>query len=189
MDAEELKIILANHDVWRRGEAGGVRANFRDADLRYADLRGVDLVRANLCEANLVGANLSEADLRDANLKDANLSEADLRYADLRGAYLFEANLRRANFREANLLEANLSGAYLEGALSLVCLDMHDPRGYTPVAVTAPSGWQIFSGCRAFTVAEALVHWGELYQGNRGIGDRYLRAIRALPDIVTEENG
>ena len=56
MNKGKLATILESHKKWLIGEAGGVRANLRSADLSYADL------------------------------SSANLSSADLRYADLRYA-------------------------------------------------------------------------------------------------------
>jgi len=91
------------------------------------------------------------------------------------------ADLRGADLSGANLSGAYLRGAYLRGAKHILCLDMHDPRGYTPVAVNHDGAWRIFSGCRDFTFDEALKHWGKGYGGDREIGDRYLRALSALP--------
>ena len=91
---EQLSEILKKHKAWRYGEAGGERA-----DLREANLRGANLCEADLCEADLRGANLCEANLCGANLRGANLCEADL----------CEANLCEANLCEADLREANLN--------------------------------------------------------------------------------
>ncbi len=136
MKAEEIKEIVELHDLWRKGNPEGVRAdlrganlreanlrganlreaNLRGADLRGADLRGADLRGADLWGANLRGANLWEADLREANLREADLREANLREADLREADLREANLREADLWGADLREADLRGADLRGA-------------------------------------------------------------------------
>ncbi len=121
-----------------------------------------DLSRAYLSRANLSGANLSGADLRGADLSGADLRGADLSGADLRRAYL--------------------RGAYLSGADGIAMLDMSDPREYQPIAVQWADGWRIGSGCRWFTVDDALKHWGPDYNGDRDTGDRYLRAINALQD-------
>ena len=74
MKQEKLKVILDNHKKWLCGEADGVRA-----DLRDANLRGADLSHADLRDADLIYADLSHADLRGANLRGADLSHADLR--------------------------------------------------------------------------------------------------------------
>ena len=110
MTHDELKAILADHALWRRGE-GGKQANLRQADLSGADLRG-----ANLRGANLRGADLSGADLRGADLRGANLIGADLRWVDLSGASLSGANLNGADLSGAYLRWADLSGAYLRWA-------------------------------------------------------------------------
>jgi hypothetical protein len=59
------------HQRWLWNEEGGVRANFRGADLIDANLTGADLT-----DANLIGADLRGADLTDANLNGANLTGA-----------------------------------------------------------------------------------------------------------------
>lgn len=123
----------------------------------------------------------SRADLRGANLRGAYLGGANLSGANLGDANLRGANLRGANLGGAGLRDACLRGADLRGAKHIVCLDMHDPRGYTPVVVNHGGAWRIFSGCRDFTVADALNHWGEEYEGDRSIADRYLRALNELP--------
>lgn len=158
-------------------------ANLHGADLRGTHLRGADLSGANLTgayliEANLVGADLSGAHLREANLRGANLRGANLSGAYLSGAYLVGADLSGADLREANLIGANLRGADLYKATGIERLNMIDPRGYVPVAQHIDGQVIITSDCRRFAADDALVHWGESYQGERRIGDRYLRAIR-----------
>ena len=83
MTRTELSEILERHRKWLAGEAGGQRADLREADLRGADLR----------EADLRGADLREANLRGADLRYANLRGADLRGADLCGADLYNCCL------------------------------------------------------------------------------------------------
>ncbi len=181
--SEAVSMLRCSVSEWNMYRAAGGIV----PDLRRADLRRADLSRANLRRADLSRADLSGAYLSRANLSRANLSRADLSGADLRGAYLNEANLNEANLRRANLSRADLSGADLSGAdlsrtIGCVRLDMVDPREYQPIAVAHKDGcWMIKSGCQWFTVTEALEHWGSGYVGDRSIGDRYLRAIAALP--------
>ena len=163
----DLPSVLAAHAEWLRDQSKGCRANLRGADLRGADLRGADLFGANL-----LGANLSEANLSGADLRESNLCRSNLRRANLSKAYLRRADLHEANLRSADLHEANLSDA-----AGVVCLPIGDPRGYRPVAVMHGSEWIIASGCRWFTQAEALKHWGEAYRGNRAIGNEYLAGL------------
>jgi len=92
MTRKELAEILESHRKWLVGE-GGVKANFRRADLWGANLRGV----------NLIGADLREANLRDADLRGAILEKADLRDADLRGADLRGADLREAKLENVKM--------------------------------------------------------------------------------------
>lgn len=152
-------------------------ANLRNACLRGADLSGADLYRAYL----------RGADLRSADLRSANLRAADLRGARLYGAALRGANLYDADLRSANLYGANLRGARLYGAKGLIVLDMTDPRGYIPVAIAWDDGWRIYSGCRWFTVSEALEHWRNPKHEALEIAARYVRAILALPAVPIQE--
>ena len=93
----------------------------------------------------------------------------------------------QADLHGANLHGADLRGANLRWAIGLHQLDMVDPRCYRPLAVAHPTGWRIHSGCRSFTPAEALEHWGDPdYDGDPGIAARYVRAINALPECPTE---
>jgi len=116
MNETELKDIIAKHEAWHNGEAGGCRADLRFAKLRFAYLRGAHLRFADLSDAHLRGADLSGADLRFAKLRFAYLSGAHLRGADLSGADLRGAHLRGADLRGAHLRFADLSGADLSAA-------------------------------------------------------------------------
>ena len=117
----------------------------------------------------------------------ANLGGANLRGADLHGADLRGANMHGANLHGADLGEADLHGADLHGANGIHRLPVSDPRGYDSVAVWNPGGWRIAAGCRWLTVPEARDHWGDGYDGDRSIGDRYLAAIQWLesqPEVL-----
>ena len=74
----DLPAILPNHGAFLRGEAGGVRADLRKANLHLANLRKANLRLANLrdavlCRADLRGAVLCRADLRRANLRGSKV--------------------------------------------------------------------------------------------------------------------
>ena len=60
---------------------GGIKSNWRYANLQSANLKGVRAALADLRYVNLQNANLQEA-----TLQDAKLDGADLKGADLRGA-------------------------------------------------------------------------------------------------------
>jgi len=108
--------------------------------------------------------------------QQASLDGANLDGANLYRANLYRANLNRANLDGANLDGANLNRANLDGTQGIVQLDMFDPRGYVAFAQLVDGAWIIRSGCRQFTVGEALAHWGaEDYEGD--YGHRYVRAI------------
>ena len=132
--------------------------------------------------AYLDGAYLRGADLRGAYLRGAYLRGAELRGADLRDANLECAYLERANLEGANLEGVNLEGASLRGANGVYELDMVDPRRYHPLAVAHTDGWRISSGCRWFTVEEAMAHWSNTEHKAPGIAARYIRAVNALPE-------
>ena len=76
MTADQIKDMLDKHGKWRRGEAGGSRANLAGADLADANLADANLARANLARAYLAGADLAGANLAGADLADANLADA-----------------------------------------------------------------------------------------------------------------
>ena len=93
MTSEETQKVLDLHKKWLNDEAGGVKADLREANLSYANLRGADLSNANLREADLSNADLRGASLREADLSGADLSRANLHGANLRGANLYGADL------------------------------------------------------------------------------------------------
>lgn len=180
------------------------------AILKEADLQGANLYGANLKDANLTGANLRKADLREADLMGARMERADLRQvflfeaslrgaeapkADLREAILIDADLRDVDFSDADLrgvqlgtinpIVSDLTGSVLGGAdlrdaKGIVRLPVGHPEGYDPVAVWRRQDWWIGAGCWFFTLAEAREHWGPSYQGERWLGDRYLKALDIL---------
>ena len=174
----DIQQILADHLIWLNGEGGAC-----------ANLTGANLSDANLSDANLTGANLTGANLSDANLTGANLFDANLSDANLSGAHLSGADLSSATLLDANLSGADLTGANLRGAIGVLCLPLHDPRGYRAVAVAHSTGWVVSSGCQWLTQSEAHEHWGDAYRGERVVGDLYLAAIdwldaQPLPEVV-----
>lgn len=80
--------------------------------------------------------------------------------------------------KRADLRGADLSGADLRGAKGLICLHVIHPAGYRPVAVEHGESWRIFAGCRSFTVAKALAHWGSPEYHTPELGAAYVRAIK-----------
>ena len=78
---EEIDEVLILHATWLNGDAGGVMANLREANLQGANLQWANLQGANLREANLRGADLREANLQGANLQGADLREANLDFS------------------------------------------------------------------------------------------------------------
>ena len=88
--------------------------------------------------------------------------------------------LEGADLRGANLRGAYLRGAYLQGVIGLYFPSLMDPRGYTSYVKLVAGSLLWGAGCRLLTLEEAAAHWGEAYDGERAIGDRYVRAIRDL---------
>jgi Uncharacterized low-complexity proteins len=115
----ELTRILANHERFVTGR-GGVRANFKGADLKGAvlanrrldeiDFTGADLSGANLHGSNLTRSSLFCADLTGCNLRNAKLLQADLRGASFRGADLSFAELDHADLRKATMMIMDAAG-------------------------------------------------------------------------------
>jgi uncharacterized protein YjbI with pentapeptide repeats len=105
--------VIAAHEAFIAGRAGGCRAFFRFQDLTGASLMkrkldgiefiGCDLSESNFALTSLVTASFYCSSLKRADLRGADLSRADLRGAILRGADLYRANLDGADFRKAVL--------------------------------------------------------------------------------------
>ena len=178
-------------------EANLQGAYLHQTDLREADLTQANLRGANLSAAGLMGARMEGADLRQVFLFEANLRGAELRQADLREAILIDADLRDVDFSDADLRGVQLGtinpivhglagsvlgGANLSGAKGIVRLPVGHPEGYGPVAVWRKQSWWIGAGCWFFPLAEAREHWGQAYEGERWLGDRYLKALDMLED-------
>jgi hypothetical protein len=111
---KQLSDIIESHRLYLFGDASGIRADLRYADLCDAYLSGDDLRGAYLDDADLSGADLSDANLSDAYLSGADLTNADLTNANLRSANLSDADLRNANLRGADLRGADLRCANLD---------------------------------------------------------------------------
>ncbi|WP_420331674.1 pentapeptide repeat-containing protein [Oceanicaulis alexandrii] len=105
--------VIAAHEAFIAGRAGGCRAYFRFQDLTGTSLMkrkldgnefiGCDLSESNFALTSLVTASFYCSSLKRADLRGADLSRADLRGAILRGADLYRANLDGADFRKAVL--------------------------------------------------------------------------------------
>jgi len=115
----DLVRALAAHERYATGR-GGVRAQFKGADL-------ADLVLANrmLDEAEFTAASLVGANLYGSSLVRASFYCADLRNCDLRNTKLINADLRGASFRGANLANAVLDRADLRAA-TMVFVSRHE---------------------------------------------------------------
>ncbi len=153
-------------------------ANLIEADLYRADLRGADLRGADLRGADLYRADLREADLNGADLQWANLARANLREADLNGADLYRANLREADLNGADLRGADLYRADLAGAKGIMQISGFDARGYALIRWFKGKETWFNSGCRSFSLATALVHWGSEAYADRERGQNYVAAIK-----------
>lgn len=107
--------VIAAHEAFIAGRAGGCRAFFRFQDLTGANLMkrkldsiefiGCDLKESTFTLSSLVTASFYCSSLKGADLRGADLSRADLRGAILRGADLYRANLDGADFRKAVLFK------------------------------------------------------------------------------------
>ena len=85
MNADELRQIVEEHNLWLSDTTKGKRADLSGCDLSGCDLRGCDLRESDLSGCDLRGCDLRGCDLRDADLRFADLFHADLSGADLSG--------------------------------------------------------------------------------------------------------
>lgn len=107
---ESIGRILAQHQAYRDGRAGGRRAvfdycdltgqNFSGQDLQDADFTGSRLDAATFERTNLASASFFGADLRRVNFREASLRRSDMRGALVHGADLTGADLSEADLRE-----------------------------------------------------------------------------------------
>ena len=98
--------VIAAHEAFIAGRAGGCRAYFR-----FQDLAGTSLMKRKLDGIEFIGCDLSESSFALASLVTASFYCSSLKRADLRGADLSRADLRGAILRGADLYRANLDGA------------------------------------------------------------------------------
>ena len=98
--------VIAAHEAFIAGRAGGCRAYFR-----FQDLAGTSLMKRKLDGIEFIGCDLSESSFALASLVTASFYCSSLKRADLRGADMSRADLRGAILRGADLYRANLDGA------------------------------------------------------------------------------
>ena len=156
MNQDELNRILELHEMWIKGEDGGVKADLRHAHLSYANLSYANLSYANLSYAHLSYANLSYADLRHADLSDvdlsgADLSDVDLSYANLSGADLSDADLSYANLSSADLRHAHLSGACLDN------VKCNEATAFYHLQCPEKGSYVGYKKCRGNRIVELLI--------------------------------
>jgi uncharacterized protein YjbI with pentapeptide repeats len=131
---EALDLVIKQHELFRKGQPGGVRAIlthhdlsnlvFRGKDLSCADFSGSLFYESDLTSAVLDNAVFYACDLRRANLHNATMVRADLRGACLRGATMTSVNLSDADLREGSF------ALYDEKkGLSFISKDEHSPEG------------------------------------------------------------
>ncbi len=155
---DELMQVLTLHRQWIFGEAGGVRANLRDA--------------------NLYGANLRDADLRGADLRSANLRNADLRGADLYGADLYGADLYGADLCSANLRGAKVSNRTLLRAP----IQVNGTR--IPVCETFNAGIRI--GCEANVTSGKLIELFGTHKTPDKFRPLYLATVKLIEEYAAQ---
>ena len=112
LSQHEADVIALKHELFYKGQANGVRADFS-----FCDLTGLNLCGRFLADALFTGARLGHVDFSGANLDRANMFAADMRLA----------NLERASMRRTDLRGVILRGANLDGA-DLFEADMREGR-------------------------------------------------------------
>lgn len=169
-------------------------ANLRGANFTRMSIKHVNFTNAELAESNFCNSSLHNTKFDGACLFDAHFGAAQLRYASFRNANLKGSLLSSAVFLNTDFTGADFTGAYipltefddneLSKSLSIVKLAIDDQRGYTPLAVKDSRGeYKIYSGCRVFTVKEAIEHWGSKEYPSRVLGQNYVKGILALNSL------
>lgn len=168
------------------------------AKFGYSSAHGLTVVDSKLDESEWQAALLQGASFATCNLTDADFTNVMLCGATFDGCRLHRVKFQHSDLRGVRMIDCRGAGTIFTG----------DPRGWVTVYVehgeprstrpdkaygrVFPAGdlsWdlaQIYAGCRSFSLEEALLHWGPEYQGNRGIGDRY---VRALLQFASEDLG
>jgi uncharacterized protein YjbI with pentapeptide repeats len=116
----DFEAIYKRHEMFNRGQRGGIRANLKFKNLSNLDLSGrnlsfVEFTGSILAEANLSsgffeGSSFFGCDLNNANLTNASFRRADFRGAMVAGANLHGANLESADLREGKIMERSSDG-------------------------------------------------------------------------------
>lgn len=161
MDAEELNMILSDHNLWLADKTKGKRANLSHADLRGADLSGADLSYADFSYADLRSTKMQEIKLQGADLSSSNLRYADLSHADLKCSNLQLADFRYSTLQGADLSDADLQGSWLLGSdmffAKLTRANLFgEPVKVTPLFIhglewdVIITEWHMKIGCRTF---------------------------------------
>jgi uncharacterized protein YjbI with pentapeptide repeats len=136
-------------------QASLARANLTSGLLHGTDLNHADLPDANLAQADLAGAYLYDTELSGANLTGANVASAGGCCNDLFGAILTDATVSGdftlSTFGASNLTRASLDNADLDGATGC---------GIVGTGYSLPIGYNIVSGCLAFTGTYAVSAFG-----------------------------
>ena len=111
----DILSVIADHQRWLQGKAGGRRADFSWQDLTGHSLAFKDLRSAKFTGTILHGASLLSADLRDADLFGATLTDADLSSAQMTSADLRGALMQGARLEETTLDDADMRGGSIMG--------------------------------------------------------------------------
>ena len=169
-------------------------SKFDECDFHYAILRGVilkdseflkskfrctDFAGATIDGSEFKGSSFWNSNFRGASISDTSLRDAEFTYCDM-GRVSFV----RVDFTGADLGRANIQDTVFYDCSGIIILNVSDKkREFFPIAVFSPGlvedDWKIFSGCRTFSIQEALNHWGSPYYPNKKRGASYTRAIQA----------
>lgn len=113
------------------------------------------------------GTDMSGVDLTGRGFINCVFQGVSFARSLLMGVWFRGCGFEKCDFTDALCPGARFDGRVWDNSKGILDLDNEvcDPRGYRPYAVRSThfeGGWLITSGCRWFTVAEALAHWGAL---------------------------
>lgn len=130
MNQYELDEIVRLHNLWLKGDSGGVYGDFSNSELIGLDFEGYCLHKANLsnCEivkSNFHGVNLSNSILDGSKIVYALFPAANFMGASLKNVFFRHSIIFDSSFKDANIFNAvfdlwfnnvNLEGVNLKDA-------------------------------------------------------------------------
>lgn len=141
--------------------------------IQQCDFRGITFMSGGFAPGTaFVGCDLRQAEFVGCDLRGVSFNGCDLQGTSFEDCDMHGMRLRDSTWK-ANLWNCR----------GFVMLPVADPRGYGNTYAhinLLDDEVRILAGCRNFSVADALYHWGPSYGGMRRIGDMYVSAVKWL---------